>query len=199
MAGYTKSLKKLIGAFGKLPGIGSRTAERLAYHILKSSREEAMELAYAIRDVKKNIRHCSICFNIAESDTCEICSDPGRNGSIICVVEDHQDLLALEATNEYKGHYHVLMGHIAPLEGTGPEDLTRDKLIERVKKYEVKEIILATNPNAEGDMTAFHVARLLKSTRVKITRLARGVAVGSSLEYSNKAVLADAITGRTEI
>ncbi len=199
MAGYTKSLKKLIGAFGKLPGIGSRTAERLAYHILKSSREEAMELAYAIRDVKKNIRHCSICFNIAESDTCEICSDPGRNGSIICVVEDHQDLLALEATNEYKGHYHVLMGHIAPLEGTGPEDLTIDKLIERVKKYEVKEIILATNPNAEGDMTAFHVARLLKSTRVKITRLARGVAVGSSLEYSNKAVLADAITGRTEI
>lgn len=199
MAGYTKSLKKLIGAFGKLPGIGSRTAERLAYHILKSSREEAMELAYAIRDVKKNIRHCSICFNIAESDTCEICSDPGRNGSIICVVEDHQDLLALEATNEYKGHYHVLMGHIAPLEGTGPEDLTIDKLIERVKKYEVKEIILATNPNAEGDMTAFHVAKLLKSTRVKITRLARGVAVGSSLEYSNKAVLADAITGRTEI
>lgn len=199
MAGYTKSLKKLIEAFGKLPGIGSRTAERLAYHILKSSREEAMELAYAIRDVKKNIRHCSICFNIAESDTCEICSDPGRDGSIICVVEDHQNLLALEATNEYNGHYHVLMGHIAPLEGTGPEDLTIDKLIERVKKYEVKEIILATNPNAEGDMTAFHVARLLKSTRVKITRLARGVAVGSSLEYSNKAVLADAITGRTEI
>lgn len=199
MAGYTKSLKKLIEAFGKLPGIGSRTAERLAYHILKSSREEAMELAYAIRDVKKNIRHCSICFNIAESDTCEICSDPGRNGSIICVVEDHQDLLALEGTNEYKGHYHVLMGHIAPLESTGPEDLTIDKLIERVKKYEVKEIILATNPNVEGDMTAFHIAKLLKSTRVKITRLARGVAVGSSLEYSNKAVLADAITGRTEI
>jgi len=199
MAGYTKSLKKLIGAFGKLPGIGSRTAERLAYHILKSSREEAMELAYAIRDVKKNIRHCSICFNIAESDTCEICSDAGRDGSMICVVEDHQDLLALEATNEYKGHYHVLMGHIAPLEGTGPEDLTIDKLIERVKKYEVKEIILATNPNVEGDMTAFHIAKLLISTRVKITRLARGVAVGSSLEYSNKAVLADAITGRTEI
>ena len=184
---------------GKLPGIGPRTAERLTYHILKSSREEAMELAYAIRDVKKNIRHCSICFNIAEGDPCEICSDPGRNGSTICVVEDHKDLLALEATNEFKGHYHVLMGHIAPLEGTQPEDLTIDKLIERVKKYGVKEIILATNPNVEGDMTALHIAKLLKPAGVKITRLARGVAVGSSLEYANKAVLADAITGRTDI
>ena len=158
-----------------------------------------MGLAYAIRDVKKNIRHCSICFNIAESDPCEICSDPGRDGSIICVVEDHKDLLALEVTNEYKGHYHVLMGHIAPLEGTGAEELTIDKLIERVKKYGVKEIILATNPNVEGDMTALHIAKLLKPTGVKITRLARGVAVGSSLEYTNKAVLADAIMGRTEI
>jgi recombination protein RecR len=182
-----------------LPGIGSRTAERLAYHILKSSPEEAMELAYAIRDVKKNIRHCSICFNIAEADPCEICSAPDRDGSIICVVEDHKDLLALEATTEYKGHYHVLMGHIAPLEDTGPEDLTIDKLIERVKKPGVKEIILATNPNAEGDMTALHIAKLLKPFKVKVTRLARGVAAGSSLEYANKAVLTDAITGRTEL
>ncbi|KPJ63076.1 MAG: recombinase RecR [Planctomycetes bacterium DG_23] len=199
MAGYTKSLKNLIEAFGKLPGIGSRTAERLAYHILKSSRDEAMELAYAIRDVKKNIRNCSICFNIAETDPCEICSDPDRDSTKICVVEDHKDLLALEATGEYKGHYHVLMGHIAPLEDTGPEDLTIDKLIERVQKFGVKEIILATNPNAEGDMTALHIAERLKPSKVKITRLARGVAAGSSLEYANKAVLADAITGRTAL
>ena len=196
---YTESLNKLIEEFGKLPGVGPKTAERLAFYILKAQPTEAMALADAIRDVKTKIKRCEVCYNLSEEPICRICSDERRDKSLICVVEQPKDLISLEKTGACKWVYHVLGGHIAPLEGIEPEHLTIDKLIERVRRGGVKEVIMATNPNIAGDGTALHISSLLKPTGVKITRLARGLPTGSTIEYANSKILTDAITGRQEL
>jgi recombination protein RecR len=196
---YTKSLNNLIEQFAKLPGIGPKTAERLVFHILKSDAPEALALAEAISDVKKNIRQCKTCYNLAESDICTICADPKRNKSIICVVEQPKDVIGLEKTGLCKWVYHVLNGHIAPLEGVEPADLTIDALTKRVRAGGVQEVVMATNPNLEGDGTALYIHSLLSSLNVKITRLARGLPAGSTIEYASGNILADAILGRSPL
>jgi recombination protein RecR len=196
---YTETLNKLIEQFGRLPGIGPKTAERLAFHILKSEPAEALALAEAIRDVKSKIKRCRICFNLAEQAVCQICSDPHRDKNLICVVEQPKDVIKLEKTEACRWVYHVLGGHIAPLDGVEPDDLTIDQLIERVRGGGVKEVIMATNPNMAGDGTALYISSLLKPFAVKITRLARGLATGSTLEYASPKMLTDAITGRQEL
>jgi recombination protein RecR len=194
--GYTETVNKLIEELARLPGIGSKTAERLAFHILKSKPADALALAQAISDVKTKIKQCKTCYNFAETDTCPICSDNRRDKSLICVVEQPKDVIVLEKTGQCKWVYHVLGGHIAPLDGIEPADLTIDKLVERVKVGGVEEIIMATNPNMVGDGTALYISSLLKGTGVKITRLARGLATGSTLEYASGRMLSDAITAR---
>ena len=196
---YTESLNRLIEEFGKLPGVGPKTAERLAFHILKAKANEAMALAKAIGDVKNKIKRCEICCNLSEGATCQICSDPRRDKSLICVVEQPKDLIALEKTGACKWVYHVLGGHIAPLEGIEPDDLTINQLVERVRKGDVKEIIMATNPNLAGDGTALYISSLLKNTGVKMTRLARGLPTGSAIEYASGKMLTDAIIGRQKL
>jgi recombination protein RecR len=193
---YTESLNRLIEEFGKLPGIGPKSAERLAFHILKANGDEAMALADAIRDVKNKIKRCEICYNYSEQPTCEICAD---EQTIICVVEQPKDVIALEKTGACKWVYHVLGGHIAPLDGVEPDDLTIDKLVERVRKGGIKEIIMATNPNLAGDGTALYISSLLRNTDVKITRLARGLPTGSTIEYASGKMLTDAIIGRQKL
>ena len=190
---------KLINALGKMPGIGQKTAERLACHVLKQSAEEAMLLAYAIRDVKKYIKACATCFNVSEEDPCHICCNADRDHSTICVVEQVADLLIIEKTGKYHGLYHVLRGHISPLEDMSPECLTIEKLVQRVKEIPAKEVILATNMNMEGDATALYIHKLLDTLGVRVTRLARGLPSGSYLEYANTAIVADAILGRNEM
>lgn len=199
MNAYPQSVIKLISEFGKMPGIGQKTAERLACHILKLTVEEAMQLAYAIRDVKKLVRTCSVCFNISENDPCHICSDTSRDRTTICVVEQLADFLTIEKTGKYRGLYHVLQGHISPLEGIHPESLTIEKLLQRVKADHTKEVLLATNLNMEGDATALYIHKQLRNLGVRVTRLARGLPTGSYLEYANTAIVADAISGRSEM
>ncbi len=196
---YTKSLNNLIDQFAKLPGVGPKTAERLAFHILKSESPEALALAEAISDVKKNIRQCKTCFNLAESESCPICSDSRRDNSIICVVEQPKDVISLEKTGLCKWVYHVLNGHIAPLEGVEPADLTIDALMKRIRTGTVKEIVMATNPNLEGDGTALYIQSLLSGMNVKVTRLARGLPTGSTIEFASGNILADAILGRNPL
>ena len=197
--GYTETVNKLIEELARLPGIGTKTAERLAFHILKSKPADALALAQAISDVKTKIKQCKICYNFAETDTCPICSDTRRDKSRICVVEQPKDVIVLEKTGQCRWVYHVLGGHIAPLDGIEPADLTIDKLVERVKAGGIEEIIMATNPNMVGDGTSLYISSLLKGTGVKITRLARGLATGSTLEYANSRMLSDAITARQPI
>ncbi len=200
MSGYTKSIERLQAEFVKLPGIGARSAERLAFHILKATEEQAMGLADAIRDVKSNVRPCSVCFNLTEDDTCEICADLRRDRDKICVVEQPKDLLSLETTGAFAGVYHVLMGQIAPLEGSGPEDLTIDALVARVRAGGVREIIMATNPTVSGDATALYVIEALAAfPDVAVTRLARGLPAGGSIEYASKSILSDALAERREM
>ncbi|MGD0077273.1 MAG: recombination mediator RecR [Sedimentisphaerales bacterium] len=194
--GYTETMNKLIEELGKLPGIGPKTAERLAFHILKSKPAEAMALAHAISDVKTKIKQCKICYNFAETDLCPICSDTRRDKTRICVVEQPKDVIVLEKTGQCKWVYHVLGGHIAPLDGVEPQHLTIDKLVERVKAGGIVEIIMATNPNILGDGTSLYISSLLKGTGVKITRLARGLATGTTLEYASSKMLTDAIISR---
>jgi len=198
MAKYSETIERLIEQLGRLPGIGARSAERLAFHLLKAEKDDALGLAEAIRAVKLNVHPCKVCYNLAESDVCSICGDPRRDHAVICVVEQPKDLLALESTGVFRGVYHVLMGHIAPLEGADAEDLTIDALVDRVKAGAVKEVILATNPDVAGDGTALHISSLLAPTGVKVTRLARGLPAGGQIEYSNKGVLSDAITERRQ-
>ena len=199
MPGELESLDRLVGQLRKLPGVGARTAERLAYHVLRSSREEAMELAYAIRDVKRNLRQCTECFNLTEGDLCSICADTRRDRSVICVVEQPKDVWSLEKTGAYRGLYHVLMGRLAPLDGMGPEALTADKLTKRAGCDEVTEVIIATNPNMEGDATAAFLKEKLGSMNVKVTRIARGLPTGSSIEYASANILQDALGGRRQM
>ncbi|MCJ7674681.1 MAG: recombination mediator RecR [Sedimentisphaerales bacterium] len=196
---YTDSLNRLVEEFGKLPGVGPKTAERLAFYVLKAEPAEAMALANAIKDVKTKIKRCEICYNWSEQQVCQICSDARRDKSVICVVEQPKDVIALEKTGACKWVYHVLGGHIAPLDGIEPEDLTIDKLVQRVRSGDVTEIVMATNPNLAGDGTMLYISSLIKSTGVKITRLARGLATGSTIEYASGKMLADAIIGRQEL
>lgn len=199
MEGYTESMKRLAEAFGRLPGIGAKTAERLTYYVLRAGREEMAGFAQAIMEVKDTVGHCSACHNITEGDPCSICSDTRRDHSAICVVEEPKDLFAIEATGQYRGVYHVLMGHIAPLDNVGPEDLTIASLIDRAREAEVKEVILATNPNLEGDGTALYINEQLAPLDVRVTRLARGLATGSAIEHAGPAILSDALGGRREM
>jgi len=193
------SLERLMEEFARLPGIGPRSAERLAFHILKSDKKTALSLAAAIRDVKEMVRHCRICYNLTEKDPCLICTDPRRDTSQVFVVEQPKDLLLLEATGLIRGVYHVLLGHIAPLDGVEPDDLTIAALIERVKQGGVREVIISTNPTMEGEGTALHIKSLLQDIEgVSVTRLARGLPSGSQIEYATRAVLQDAIEGRRE-
>jgi len=189
-------LERLTAELAKLPGIGRRSAERLAFHLLYQSEKDAMQLALAIRDVKKKLRRCSICFNMDQVDPCSICADPERDHATVCVVETLRDLLALEETGEYGGVYHVLTGHIAPLEQVAPDDLSIDALLARVREGGIREVILGTSPDFEGDTTASHIAKLLRSERVRVTELARGLPSGGRVEYMSKSILSDAIRGR---
>jgi recombination protein RecR len=199
MAKYSQAIEKLIEEFGKLPGIGARTAERLAFHVLRTKDPEAMALADAIRDVKTKVHPCRECYNLAEGERCEVCSDPRRDRTRLCVVEQPKDLLAIESTGAYQGLYHVLMGQIAPLEGVEPEHLTLDALFARVKAGGVQEVILATNPTVTGDSTALHITSLLAPLGVPVSRLARGLPAGGQIEYANKSILTDAITDRRKV
>jgi recombination protein RecR len=193
---YTKSLNVLIEQFASLPGIGTKTAERLAFHILKANRQEAMGLANAISDVKQNIHQCKICYNLAETEICAICADPQRDQGLICVVEQPKDVISLEKTSLCKWVYHVLNGHIAPLEGVEPDDLTIDTLVKRVREGKVREVVMATNPNLEGDGTSLYIHSLLAPLNVKVTRLARGLPSGSTIEFASGSILSDAILNR---
>ena len=192
----SESVSNLIDEFAKLPGIGKKSAERLAYHVLRATESEALGLAEAIRDVKQNVHHCSACYNLAEEDLCLICRDTRRDPAVLCIVEQTRDLMALEQSGTYHGLYHVLLGRIAPLEGMGPDDLTIDALVERVRAGVIKEVIMGTNPTLDGDGTALYISNRLDEFPVEITRLARGITTGSGLEFANKEVLADAMSGR---
>ena len=205
--GYSESVARLTAQFGRMPGVGEKTAERLAYHVLRISTEEAMELARAIEEVKQTVKECSVCCLLSESDPCHVCTDERRDRTTICVLEDSRDAAAIEQSGSYHGLYHVLCGRLAPLDGMEPEDLTVEKLrarlvlseAEGLNREAVKEVILATNPDMEGDATALFVQEALRDLPVKITRLARGVPTGSHLEYADGNVLADALDGRREV
>ena len=200
MASYTTSIQNLMNELSRLPGIGMRSAERIAFHLLKQKPEEAMRLADAIRDVKTRIKHCSVCYNLTESDPCAICANSSRDQGLVCVVEQPKDLLALEAAGLYQGVYHVLLGRISPLEGINPEDLTIDALTKRLESGVVREIIMGTNPTMEGDGTALYLQNIIaRFPNVTVTRLARGLPTGSSIEYANRNILADAISGRQKM
>jgi recombination protein RecR len=196
MAEKRGAISRLIDSFADLPGIGRRTAERLAYHVLNMPRAEAIQFAEAIRAVKDNLRPCNSCFNLAEGDECGICADPRRDRALLCVVEQVRDLLALEQAGSYRGLYHVLQGRVAPLEGKGADGMTLDALAARVASGQFREVILGTTPNVEGDATALVVAQRLEGLPVELTRLARGLTVGSSLEQANREMLVDAFAGR---
>ncbi|NIP87297.1 MAG: recombination protein RecR [Planctomycetales bacterium] len=192
----SESVDNLVQQFTKLPGIGKKSAERLAFHVLRQHESEALALADAIRRVKENVRYCQTCYNLTEQDQCAICRDLNRDRSRLAIVEQPRDLVCLEATGAYRGLYHVLLGRIAPLEGIGPEQLTIERLVERVRGGQFQEVIMATNPTVEGDGTALYLSNLLAEFPVQITRLARGVTSGSVLEFANREMLSDALSGR---
>jgi recombination protein RecR len=199
MAAYAKPIDHLIDALTRLPGIGRKTASRLAFHILRSNSSEAQELARAILDVKEKIRLCSICFNLTDEDPCRICQDERRAGDILCVVEGPNDLIAIENTGGFSGRYHVLHGAISPLEGIGPDHLKMKELLERLRKEKISEVILANNPTVEGGATALYLVDLIKPLGIKVTRIAYGIPMGSEIEYSDGMTLSKALEGRREI
>ncbi len=199
MALYAKPIDHLIEALTRLPGIGRKTASRLAFHILRSSPSEAQQLARAILDVKEKIRLCSICFNLTDEDPCRICQDERRAREVLCVVEGPNDLMAIENTGDFNGRYHVLHGTISPLEGVGPDDLKIRELLERLQKEQISEVILATNPTVEGGATALYLSNLIKPFSIKVTRIAYGIPMGSEIEYSDGMTLSKALEGRREI
>ena len=192
-------IARLVQVLTKLPGIGEKTASRLAFHILGAPEEYARGLAQAIRDVKEKIRLCSVCLNITETDPCRICRDPSRDDDILCVVEEPNDLYVIDKTGIFQGKYHVLHGVISPLEGIGPDEIHIAELLDRLKDGKVKEIILATNPVVEGDATALYIKEQVKPFRVKVTRIARGIPVGGDLEYTDGATVIDALRGRHDL
>jgi recombination protein RecR len=205
-AAYPESVVRLIEEFSKLPGIGRRSAERLAFHVLKSSKEEARRFSTAIEDVKRLVRHCGVCWNLADDDPCRICADERRDASTVLVVEQPKDLIALEQTGMYRGVYHVLLGRLDPLDGVGPETLTMAGLLDRIddparnaRGITVAEVILGLNPDMEGDGTALHLADLASKRGVRVSRLARGLPSGSQIEFASPAMLADAIAERRSL
>jgi recombination protein RecR len=196
---YAKPLARLVGELEKLPGIGPKSAQRLAFYVLRIPVDEARQLADAIVEVKERITACAVCFNFTDQPICEVCRNTRRDGSVLCVVAEPRDLLAMERTNEFRGRYHVLGGVISPLEGIGPEMLRVRELIERLQSGEVKEVILATNPTVEGDTTAMYLARLIKPFNVRVTKIAFGLPVGGDLDYADQATLIQALEGRREL
>ncbi len=196
---YPGPLARLIDELSKMPTVGPKTAQRLAFHILRISQEEAQDLADAILRVKAEMRQCSTCFSITDVDPCAICANPARSGAALCVVEDPRDVVALERAREFRGRYHVLGGAISPLDGVGPDDLKIAQLVERVRSGRVSEVIVATNPRVEGEATAIYLSRVLKPLGVRVTRIAHGLPVGADLEYADEVTLARALEGRREL
>lgn len=199
MSFYAAPIARLVEEFEKLPGIGHKTAQRLAFHVLNMPAEKVNRLASAISEAKEKIRYCSVCGNLTDEEICSLCSNKGRDESLICVVEDPRDVVAMEKIREFKGFYHVLHGAISPMEGIGPEDIRIKELLSRVREGNVKEIIIATNPNIEGEATAMYISKLLKPLGIKTTRIAHGIPVGGDLEYADEVTLAKALEGRREI
>ena len=199
MRDYAPPVESLIEELRKLPGVGSKTAQRLAYHLIRIPRIEAEKLAYAILNLKEVIRYCSVCNNITDHDPCRYCADPSRDPSIICVLEEPHGVLAIEKTREYRGAYHILLGVLSPLQGIGPDQLQIKGLIERIKNGGVKEVILATNPSVEGEATALYLSRLIRPFNVRVTRIATGVPVGGDLDYADQITISRALEGRREI
>jgi recombination protein RecR len=199
MAYYPEPVARLIDALQRLPGIGPKTAQRLAFFLLKRPAEEVTALAESLSQLKALIVHCGVCFNVTQEDPCRICRDPRRDARVLCVIEEPNDLLALEKTGEFRGRYHVLLGALSPLDGVGPEDLKVRELLARLEREPVEEIILATNPSVEGEATALYLSKLLKPFALRITRIARGLPVGGDLEYADEVTLSKALEGRREM
>ncbi len=199
MSYYSPSIEKLIEAFQKLPSIGEKSAVRLAFYILNSSDEETNQFIKSIQDAKKNLKFCSKCFNISDTDPCPICSDKTRDQSKICVVEDVKDVVAMEKTHEFKGLYHVLHGSISPMDGVGPDDIKIKELLARLMDGTVKEVILATNPRVEGEATSMYIAKLIKPMGIRVTRIAHGIPVGGDIEYTDEFTLGRALEGRIDL
>jgi len=196
MAGYPPAMRRLLDALEKLPGVGARSAQRIAFYLLKSDDSLARELVQALGELKGRLRFCSVCGNITSKDPCPICSDPRRDRNLICVVEESRDVIALEATGSYRGVYHVLMGKITPLDGIGPEHLRVKELLARVKKSPPREVILATGSDVDGETTALYLARILRPLKIRLSRIAAGIPVGSSLDFIDPATLSRALEGR---
>ena len=196
---YSPSIEKLIQSFEKLPSIGNKTAARLAFYILNASEEETNEFVSSIINAKKNLKYCSKCYNISDTDPCQICANPKRDQSEICVVEDVRDIIAMEKTHEFRGVYHVLHGSISPMNGIGPDDIKIKELLARLMDGQVKEVILATNPRVEGEATAMYLSKLIKPLGIKVTRIAHGIPVGGDLEYTDEITLTKALEGRREL
>jgi recombination protein RecR len=196
VAYYPEPVARLIDALQRLPGIGPRTAQRLTFFLLKQPVEHVRELADAVVSLKVNIVHCSRCFNVTQDDPCRICGDPARDPRLLCIVEEPNDLLAMERTGEFRGRYHVLLGALSPLDGIGPEDLKVRELLQRLEREPVEEVILATNPNVEGEATAIYLSKLLRPLGARLTRIARGLPIGGDLEYADEVTLSKALEGR---
>jgi recombination protein RecR len=196
---YPEPLARLIEAFSRLPGIGAKTAARLAFHVLRMPDDDVTDFAKALVSVKRNLHYCSICCNITDVDPCRICQDKSRDPGIICVVQEAKDLVAMERTKEFQGYYHVLHGAISPIEGIGPDEIRIAELLKRLSDERVGELIIATNPNIEGEATAMYLSRLVKPFGIKVTRIAHGLPVGGDLEYADEVTLSKALEGRREI
>ncbi len=199
MSYYSPSIEKLIESFEKLPSIGHKTAVRLAFHMLDLNQEDTNEFIKSIINAKANLRYCNSCYNISDTDPCPICASPKRDNSIICVVEDVRDIMAMERTHEFKGVYHVLHGTISPMNGIGPEDIKIKELLNRIGQNDIKEIIIATNPRVEGEATAIYLSKIIKPMGIKVTRIAHGIPVGGDLEYTDEITLSKALEGRREL
>ena len=199
MSYYSPSIEKLIESFEKLPSIGHKTAVRLAFHMLDLNQEDTNAFINSIINAKANLKYCSICYNISDTDPCPICSSPKRDKSVICVVEDVRDIMAMERTHEFKGVYHVLHGTISPMNGIGPEDIKIKELLNRLGQNDIKEIIIATNPRVEGEATAIYLSKIIKPLGIKVTRIAHGIPVGGDLEYTDEITLSKALEGRREL
>lgn len=199
MSYYSPSIEKLIESFERLPSIGHKTAVRLAFHMLDLSKEETDEFINSIINAKEKLKYCSNCYNISDTDPCPICSSPKRDSSVICVVEDVRDVMAMERTHEFKGVYHVLHGTISPMNGIGPEDIKIKELLNRIANNDIKEIIIATNPRVEGEATAIYLSKIIKPLGIKVTRIAHGIPVGGDLEYTDEVTLSKALEGRREL
>ena len=199
MSVYTPAVQNLIDELGKLPGVGPKSAQRIAFHLVKLSEQDALRLAHAISEAKEKVRFCETCFNMSDDQFCEICVDQRRDHSLICVVEEPRDIVAVEKTHEYRGYYHVLQGAINPIDGIGPDQLRIRELLERLQEGDVEEVILCTNPNIEGEATAMYLAKLIEPLGIPVTRIASGLPVGGDLEYADELTLGRAIEGRREI